>query len=192
MKYLIFSNITCKISSAKIISKIIIANGFYYIPFNMSGFANCGENFMLALEKREFIYEFNYKINQPSSQINLINCSVEDWCDISTLKELQAEANRHAIEKIKDFIHENNVSFVGILTLNLTLTVIGGSLFLCYYFKCYSIICAKILKFYQQTRPPKNKSKSKEKVVFKKNIQSEPHTSTVKSTNIEEIVPDIS
>ena len=69
---------------------------------------------MLALENREFIYEFNYKINQLSSQINLIDFSVEDWCDISKLKMLQAKANRHAIAKIKDFIHENNVSFVGI------------------------------------------------------------------------------
>ena len=63
---------------------------------------------------------------------------------------------------------------------------------LSYYFKCYSIICAKLLKFYQRTRQPNNKSKSKEKVVFKKNVQSEPQTSTVQSTNIEEIVPDIS
>ena len=45
----------------------------------MSGFAHCGENFMLSLEKREFIYEFNNKIIQSSSQINLIDFSVEDW-----------------------------------------------------------------------------------------------------------------
>ena len=67
---------------------------------------------MLALEKREFIYEFNYKIKQPPSHLNLIDYSVEDWSDVSKLKELQAEANRHAIAKIKDFIHENNISFV--------------------------------------------------------------------------------
>ena len=190
--YLIISNITCEISSAGIISKIISANGLYYVPINMSGFAHCGENVFLALDKREFIYEFNFKINPPSSQINLINFLVEDWCDISKLKELQAEANRHAIAKIKDFIHENNVLFVGILILILTLTVIGDALFLCYYFKCYLIICAKLLKFYQRTRPPKTKSKSKENVVFKKNVQSEPHTSTIQSTTIEKIVPDIS
>ena len=147
---------------------------------------------MLAHKKCEYIYKFNYKINQPSSLIKLIDFSVEDWCDISKLKELQAEANRHAIAKIKNFIHKNNVSFVGILTIILTLTVIGRTLFLCYYCKCYSIICAKLLKFYQRTRQPKNKSKFKEKVVFKKNIQSQPYSSTVQSTNIEGIVPDIS
>ena len=65
-------------------------------------------------------------------------------------------------------------------------------LFLCYYFKCYSIIFAKLLKCYQRTRQPNNKIKSKENVVYKNNIQSEPHTPTVQSTDIEEIVPDIS
>ena len=34
----------------------------FIVPFNISGFAHCGENFMLSLEKREFIYEFNYEI----------------------------------------------------------------------------------------------------------------------------------
>ena len=92
--YSIISNITCKISSAGIISKISSENGFYYVPFNISGFAHCGENFMLALEKREFIYEFNYKIEQPSSHLSLIDFSVEDWSDINKLKELQAEANQ--------------------------------------------------------------------------------------------------
>ena len=76
--YFIISNVTCKISSAKIISTINSANGFYYVAFNISGFAHCVENFMLALDKREFIYEFNYKIKQPSSHLNLIDFSVED------------------------------------------------------------------------------------------------------------------
>ena len=65
--YSIISNVTCKISSAGVISKINSANGFYYVPFNISCFAHCGENFMLTLKKREFIYEFNYEIKQPSS-----------------------------------------------------------------------------------------------------------------------------
>ena len=77
MEYLIISNITCKISSVGIISNIISANCYYYVPFNMSGFAHCGENFMLALDKCEFIYEFNYKINIPSSQINLFNLQLK-------------------------------------------------------------------------------------------------------------------
>lgn len=92
---------------------------------------------MLALAKREFVNEFNYNIEQPSSYLNLIDYLVEDWSDVSKLKELQAEANRHVIAKIKHFIHENIVSFVKFLTLILTLTIIGGSLFLSYYFKCY-------------------------------------------------------
>ena len=116
---------------------------------------------MLALKKREFIYEFNYEIKQPSSHLNLVNFSIEDWSDVSKLKELQTEANRHAIAKIKDFIHENNVSIVGFLTLILTITVIGGSLFLCYYFKCYSVIYAKLVNIYLRTRQPKNKIKEK-------------------------------
>ena len=76
--YSIISNVTCQIFSAKVISKINSANGFYYVPFNISEFAHCGENFMFALEKREFIYEFNYEIKQPSSHLNLINFSVEN------------------------------------------------------------------------------------------------------------------
>ena len=87
--------------------------------------------------------------------MNLADFSVEDWSDVSKLNELQAEANRHAIAKIKDFIHKNNVLFVGILALILTLTVIGGSLFLCNYFKCYSFIYSQFLNFYQRTRKPK-------------------------------------
>ena len=59
--YLSISNVTCKISSAGVISKINSVNGFYYVPCNISGFAHCGENiFKLALKNREFVYEFNY------------------------------------------------------------------------------------------------------------------------------------
>ena len=90
----------------------ITINGFYYVPFNISGFAHCNENFMLALEKREFVFEFNHEIKQPSSHLNLIDFSVEDWSDVSKLKELQADANRHAIAKIKNYMHKTNVSFV--------------------------------------------------------------------------------
>ena len=186
--YSIVSNITCKVSSAGIISKINSENGFYYVPFNISGFAHCGENFMLALEKREFIYDFNYKIEQPSSNLNLIDFSVEDWSDVNKLKELQAAANRHAVTKIKDFIHENNVSFVGILTLILIIIIIFGSLFLCYYFKCYSFIYSKILYFYQRARKPKNNSKIS-KISFSKNRKSpeRPLSSLVHSTSLEQI-----
>ena len=95
MEYSIISNVTCKISSAGFISNIISANGFNYVPFNFFGFAHCGDNFMLALEKREFIYEFNYEIKQPFSHLNLIDFLVEDWSDVSKLNKLQAEANRH-------------------------------------------------------------------------------------------------
>ena len=98
---------------------------------------------MLALEEREFIYEYYFEIKDLSSHLNLINFSVKEWSDINKLKELQAETNRHAITKIKDFIHENNVSFVGIITLILILTVIGFLLLLCYYFKCYFLISSK-------------------------------------------------
>ena len=38
---------------------------------------------MLALEKREFSYEFNFEIKEPSSQLNLIDFSVEEWSDIN-------------------------------------------------------------------------------------------------------------
>ena len=66
LKYSIISNVTCKISSAGVESKINSANKFYYVLFNISGFAHCGKNSMLALENREFIYEFaSY---EPSSQ----------------------------------------------------------------------------------------------------------------------------
>ena len=171
--YSIISNITCKISSAGIISKINSENGFNYVPFNISGFAHCGENFMLALEKREFVYEFNYNVEQPSSHLNLIDFSVEDWSDVNKLKELQTEANRHAVVKIKDFIHENNVSFVGFLTLILTITVISGSLFLCYYFKCYNFIYTKILSLYQRARKPKTNIQNS-KILFSKNVNKPP------------------
>ena len=60
---------------------------------------------------------------------------MDNWTDASKLIEIQAEANRHAIAKIKHFIHKNNILFVGILTLILTITIIKGSLFLCYCFK---------------------------------------------------------
>ena len=86
------------------------------------------------------------------SHINLIDFSVEAWSDIIKLKELQAETSRHAITKIKDFIHENNVSFVGLITLILILTVIGCSLFLCYYCKCYTFVYSKLIKFYERTQ----------------------------------------
>ena len=46
--------------------------------FNISGFVYCGENLMLALEKRAFIYEFNCEIKEPSLHRNLIDSFVED------------------------------------------------------------------------------------------------------------------
>ena len=64
--YTIASNLTCKISSAGIISKIASENEFYYVPFNISGFVHCGDLLMLALEKREFIYEFDYEIKKAN------------------------------------------------------------------------------------------------------------------------------
>ena len=190
--YSIICNVTCQISSAGVISKIISANGFYYVPFHISGFAHCGENCMLALEKREFIYELNYEIKQPSSYLNLVDFSVEDWSDVSKLNELQTEDTRNAFAKIKDFIHENNVVFVGILTLILTITVIGGSLFLCYYFKCYSVIYAKLVNFYLRTRQPKNKFKAKDIVVFKNEHHSEKlKASIVPHANLEAVEPGL-
>ena len=58
---------------------------------------------MLALEQREFIYEFNIKIKEPSLHFNLIDFFCKQWNDINKLKELHAESRRHAITKIKDF-----------------------------------------------------------------------------------------
>ena len=147
---------------------------------------------MLALDKREFIYKFHYEIIEPTSHANLIDFAVEDWSDINKLKELQAEANRHAITKLKDYSHENNVSFVGVLTIILTITVIAGSLFLCYYFQCYSTIYSKILSFYQRTRKSKRNTKKRDVVLFK-NISKpeEPHVSEIPSADLEAIKPDL-
>ena len=87
--------------NAEIISKINSANGFQYVPFNISGFVHCNENFILELEKRDCINKFNIKIKVPSSHLNSIDFSVEEWSDINKLKELQAETSRHAITIIK-------------------------------------------------------------------------------------------
>ena len=114
---------------------------------------------MLALEHHEFIYEFNFEIEEPSSHLNLIEFSVEEWSDINKLKKFQAETSRHAITKIKGFIHENNVTIVGLITIILILTVIGCLLFLCYYWKCYIFVYSKLIKLYERTHSFKNKRK---------------------------------
>ena len=72
---------------------------FHLIEF--SDFVHSGKTLILALEKREWIYEFNYKIKEPTSHANLIDFAVVDWSDINELKELQAEAYRHAITTLK-------------------------------------------------------------------------------------------
>ena len=103
---------------------------------------------------------------------------------------MQAEANRHAITKLKDFIYENNLPFVGVLTLILTITVIAGSLFLCYYFKCYSTIYSKILRFYQRTRKPQRNNKKHDVELFKNITKPKgPHVSVVPSSDLEAIEP---
>ena len=122
---------------------------------------------MLALKIREFIYEFNFEINVPLSHLNLIDILVEKWSDINKLNELQAETPRHSITILIDFIHENNVSLVGLIKLILILTVIGCLLFLCYYFKCYSFVYSKLVKFYELTHNFKNKRKLKNAVNLK-------------------------
>ena len=101
------------------------------------------------------------------SHINLIDFSVEAWSDIIKLKELQAETSRHAITRIRDFIHENNVLFVGLITLILILTVISCLLFLCYFCKCYTFVYSKLIKFYERTLSFKNKRKLKNAVGLK-------------------------
>ena len=105
---------------------------------------------------------------------------------------MQAETSRHAITKIKDFIHENNVSFVEFITIILILTVIGSSLFWCYYFKCYFFVYSKLLKFYERTHNINNKRKLQTAVVFK-NTQKpvEPITSVVPSTSPDPIQQDL-
>ena len=45
---------------------------------------------MWALERREFIYQFNYEIKEPTSHAKLIDFSVENWNDINKFQELQA------------------------------------------------------------------------------------------------------
>ena len=41
---------------------------------------------MLALEKREFIYEFNYEIKQPSSHLNLVDFQMRIGAMLVSLK----------------------------------------------------------------------------------------------------------
>ena len=98
---------------------------------------------MLALDTREFGYEFNYEIILPTSYANFVNCFVADLSDINKLKELMAMVNRHAITILKDFIHENNVSFVGVLTIICTITVIANSIFLFYFSNAILIFALK-------------------------------------------------
>ena len=121
----------------------------FIMSSTISGFARCGENFMLALEKREFIYEFNLEIDEPSSHLNLIDYLVEEWSDINKLNEFQAKTSRHAINKIKQFIHHNNVLIVGLITLTLICTVISCSLYSCYYFKFFFFVNFKLIEFYE-------------------------------------------
>ena len=175
---------SCKISNAGVILKINSANSFNYVPFNILGFARCGKNFMLALEKREFTYDINFQINKLSSHLNLKDFSVELWRDINELKDLQAETSCHANTNIKDFINKTNVSFVGLITLMLIITVIGCSLFLCYFCKCYICVYSKIIKFYERTHSYNNKRKLKIAVVCKNTqVPVEPTTSVVPSTS---------
>ena len=76
------------------------------------------------------------------------------------------------------------------LTLIFSLTVIGGSLFLCYYVKCYLIIYSKLIEFYQRTRKPKQKLKPKDAIVFKNEHHfEEPQASVVPVANLEAIEP---
>ena len=49
----------------------------------------------------------------------------------------------------------------------LSITVIAGSLCLCYYFKCFSTIYFKLLSLYQRTRKPKRNITKSDIVLFK-------------------------
>ena len=105
---------------------------------------------------------------------------------------MQAEANRYAITKLKDCIHENNVLFVEVLTIIFTIAVIANLQFLCYYFKCYSTIYFKILSFYQRTLKPKRNIKTNDIVLFTNLFElKKPHASLVLSADIETIEPDL-
>ena len=105
---------------------------------------------------------------------------------------MQVETSCHTITKIKNFIHENNVTFVGLITLILILTVIDCSLFLFYYCKCYTFVYSKLINFYERTHCFKNKRKLKNAGVFKNTQEPvEPITSVVLSTSPDTIKQDI-
>ena len=69
-----------------------------------------------------------------------------------------------------------------LITLILMLTVIGCSLFLCFYYKCYSVVNFKLIKFYKRTQNFKSKPKLINAVIFKNTQEPvEPKTSLVPS-----------
>ena len=121
---------------------------------------------MLLLDKREFVYEFNYEIKQPTLNATLCDFSILDCIDINKRKEWLFEAIRYATTKLKSFILQNNFWFLGVLTVILTITVIANLLLLCYYFKCYSTIYFKILSFYVRTQKLRRIIKRSDIVIY--------------------------
>ena len=66
--------------------------------------------------------------------------------------------------------------------------MIGCSLILCYYFKCYSFVYTKLIKFYGRT----HKRKLKNAVILKNTQEpAEPKTSVVPSTSPNPIEQDL-
>ena len=47
------------------------------VTFYIFDLCRCGKDFMLALEKRNFIYKFNLKFKKPSLHFNLIDFSLK-------------------------------------------------------------------------------------------------------------------
>ena len=93
---------------------------------------------------------------------------------------------------MKDFIHENYVLFVGVLKIVLTITVIAGLLFLCFYFKCYFSIYSKSLSLYLRIHKPKRNINTSDRMLFTISTKSkELHSLVVCFVNLKEITLEL-
>ena len=76
-------------------------NGYYYGPFNTTGFVHCGDTLTLALEKRQFLYNFNYTLEPQRVENELIQYAVLEWNDKSKLQQLRNDLSKRNYKKLQ-------------------------------------------------------------------------------------------
>ena len=137
--YSIVSQQQCRIETTTGSTVLHTITAYYYVPFNTTGFVHCGSTLSLALEKREFLYHYDYIIEPQRVKHEVLMYAVDQWNDKSKLEHLREESNQRSFEKLKNWVDHNDSTISIVSFLLLLSCIFGVTVFAIYYFRCFRV-----------------------------------------------------